>query len=195
MFTLLGSFFSDPSYPRYGKPTETASTPHSGTFDLTVICPPLIFGPWVHPLGPLGPASLNYPNSEIINIVQGKYRSSRLPGCFSPHWIDVRDAALAHVEAALRLDSGSSNGRYLTCSPDRFNYHLVGEIIREEFPEWAEEVLPPQEETPPFRNVSLDGVPATRGLGVTYRSFRECIVDLVRQLREEVTLETEVNKP
>jgi len=188
-FIPLDPFFSDPSYPRYGKPTgATAHTPDSGSFDLTVICPPLIFGPWVHPLGP---ASLNYPNSEIINIIRGKYRSSQLPKSFSPHWIDVRDAALAHVEAALRLDSGASNGRYVTCSPDKFNYHFVGEVIRDEFPEWAEEVLPPKEEIPPFRNISLDGAPATRELGVTYRSFRECIVDLVLQLRGEVPLEAE----
>jgi hypothetical protein len=108
--------------------------------------------------------------------------------------VDVRDAALAHVEAALRLDSGLSTGRYATCSPEKFNYHLVGEIIREEFPEWAEEVLPPREEIPPFKNISLDGTPATRDLGVRYRSFRECIVDLVRQLREEVLREAEANK-
>ena len=195
MFIPLDPLFSDSSYPRHGKPTETALTSHDGTFDLTVICPPLIFGPWVHPLGPSGPASLNYPNSEIVNIIRGQYRSSQLPKCFSSHWIDVRDAALAHVEAALRLGSGTSNGRYVTCSPDKFNYHMVGEIMREEFSEWAEEVLPPKEETPPFRNISLDGAPATRELGVAYRGFRECIIDLVRRLRKETLLEADINKP
>lgn len=70
----------------------------------------------------------------------------------------------------------------------------MGEIIREEFPELAEEVLPPEEETPPLRNIFLDGAPVTRELGTTYRSFRECIVDLVRQLRKEVPLEAEANK-
>lgn len=67
----------------------------------------------------------------------------------------------------------------------------MGEIIREEFPEWAEEVLPPREETPPFKNVSLDGTPVVKELGVTYRTFRECIVDLVRQLRAEGLREAE----
>jgi hypothetical protein len=66
--------------------------------------------------------------------------------------------------------------------------------MREEFPEWAEEVLPPKEETPPFKNFSLDGTPATRDLGVTYRSFRECVIDLVRQLRAEVLREAEAKK-
>jgi hypothetical protein len=66
--------------------------------------------------------------------------------------------------------------------------------MREEFLEWAEEVLPPQEETPPFKNITLDGAPATGDLGVTYRSFRECVIDLVRQLRAEVLREAEANK-
>ena len=65
--------------------------------------------------------------------------------------------------------------------------------MRDEFLEWAEDVLPPREATPPFKNISLDGSPVTRDLGVTYRSFRECVVDLVRQLRAEVLREAEAN--
>ena len=188
-FTSLIRVLSDPSYP------ATTPAPNTGTFDMTVICPPFVFGPWVHPLGPSGLASLNDSNCQIRNIVRGDYLSSRLPQSFAPLWVDVRDVALAHVEAALRLGPGpSSNGRYMICSPERFTYHLVGEIIREEFPEWAEEVLPPKEEMPPPKNISLDGIPATRDLGVTYRSFRECIVDLVRQLREQVLREAEADK-
>ena len=48
---------------------------------------------------------------------------------------------------------------------------------------------------PPFVNVSLDRTPTMKDFGVTYRSFRECVVDLVRQLRLEVLRETEANKP
>jgi hypothetical protein len=109
--------------------------------------------------------------------------------------VDVRDVALAHVEAALRLDRTQhpsiSNGRYAVCSPERFDFHLAGEIMREEFPEWAEEVLPPTVGRPPFKDVFLDGAPATGELGVSYRSFRECVVDVVRQLRAEVLREME----
>jgi len=161
-----------------------------------VICPSLILGPWVHHLGPSGLASLNFSNRHVRNIVRGEYRSSRLPPALTPLWVDVREVALAHVEAALQLDSSGPflNGRYMLSSPEGFNYHLVGEIIREEFPEWAEEVLPPREEMPPFKNMFLDGTPATRDLGVRYRSFKECIVELVRQLRAEVLREGEVDK-
>lgn len=71
---------------------------------------------------------------------------------------------------------------------------MAGEIIREEFPEWAEEVLPPRGEMPPFKNIFSDGTPATKDLGVTYRSLRECVVDLVRQLRAEVLREEETKR-
>jgi len=193
---FLIHFPSDPSYPGHGKPTKPPTPPNGGTFDITVFCPPLIFGPWVHPLGPSGLASLNSSNRQIRDIVRGDFRSSHLPQPLVPLWVDVRDAALAHVEAALQLDpSGpSSNGRYTTCSSEKFNCHLIGEIIREEFPEWAEDVLPPKEEIPPFKNISLDGTPVTKDLGVTYRSFRECIVDLARQLRVEILREAEAGK-
>lgn len=190
-------FQSDPSYPGHGRPTEPSTLSNSGTFGLIVFCPPLILGPWVHPLGASGLASLNDPNRQIRNIVRGDFRSSHLPQPLAPLWVDVRDAALAHVEAALQPDTSgpSSNRRYTTCSPEKFNYHLVGEIIKEEFPEWAEDVLPPKEDIPPFKNISLDGTPVTEDLGVTYRSFRECIVDLVRQLRVEALREAKANNP
>ena len=194
---FLIHFQSDPSYPRHGGHTKPSTPSNGSTFNLTVFCPPLIFGPWVHPLGASGLGSLNYSNLQIRNIVRGDFRSSHLPHPLAPLWVDVRDVALAHAEAALQLDpSGpSSNGRYATCSAEKFNYHLVGEIIRKEFPEWAEDVLPPREDIPPFMNISLDGIPVTKDLGVTYRSFRECIVDLVRQLRVEVLREAEANNP
>ena len=65
--------------------------------------------------------------------------------------------------------------------------------MREELPEWAEEVLPPGEEIPPFI-ISSDWNPATRDLGVIYRSFRECVIDPIRQLRAEVLQEAEASK-
>ena len=65
--------------------------------------------------------------------------------------------------------------------------------MKEEFPEWAEEVLPPREEIPPFKDLSLDGTPVTRDFGVAYRGFRESIVALIGQLCEQVLRETEGN--
>lgn len=192
----LARFPNDTSYPGRGRFTQPAILPTGSTFDLTVVCPALILGPWVHPLGASGLDSLNDSNNQIKNIVRGDFRSSQIPQAFTPFWTDVRDVALAHVQAALQLDpSGpSSNERYALCSPEKFNYHLVGEIIREEFPEWVEEVLPPGEEIPRFKNISLDGTPVTKDLGVNYRSLRECVVDLARRLRAEVLREAEGNR-
>ena len=68
--------------------------------------------------------------------------------------------------------------------------------MREELPEWAEEVIPSREEIPPSKNISLDRSLATRDFRVTYRGFRECVIDLVRQLRAEVLREeAEASKP
>ena len=113
------------------------ATPSNGTaFDLTVFCPSLLFGPWVNPLTNL--ASVKGSIWVFRNIVRGDYRNSGLLVPISSLWVDVRDVALAHVEAALGLDPldhpSISNGRYTPCSPEKFNY------LREEFSEWAEEV-------------------------------------------------------
>ena len=124
---ILGPFPSDASYPGRGKFTQPTIPPTGSTFDLTVICPPLIFGPWVHPLGASGLDSLNHSNHQIREIVRGDFRSSRIPRPFTLLWVDVRDVALAHVEAAFQLDPSepSSNGRYALCFPEKFdNSHL-----------------------------------------------------------------------
>ena len=189
---------SDTSYPGRGRFTQLATPPaDNGTFDPTVFCPPLIFGPWVHPLGASGLDPLNDSNHQIGDIIYGDFRSSQIPQAIAPLWVDVRDVALAHVKAALQLDPSrpSSDERYTICSPEKFDYHLVWEIIREGFPGWNEEVLPPREERPPFENISLDGTPGTKDLGVKYRCFRVCIVDVARQLRAEVLREVEGDRP
>ena len=107
--SLLARFPSDASYPGRGEFTQPATPPAGGTFDLTVFCPPLMFGPWVHPLGASGLDSLNASNICIKEIVRGSFRSSQIPLPITQFWVDVRDVALAHVEAALQLDpSGPS---------------------------------------------------------------------------------------
>jgi nucleoside-diphosphate-sugar epimerase len=104
-----------------------------------------------------------------------------------PLWVDVRDLALAHVEAAY-IRPETSNKRFVVCSPEKSSYQHAAQIIKEEFPEWAEKVaLPPG--GPPPAHISLDGSPLTKELGIKYTSLRECIVAVVKQLRDEAVKE------
>ena len=151
--------------------------------DLTVFCPPLVFGPWVHPVGSL--SSINTSNQVIGDMILG-VRKDSIAATRSSAWVHIGDLALAHVEAAYhRPETG--NKRFAVCSPERFSYQFIAQIIKEEFPEWAERVVLPPGSPPPAHG--LDGSPLTTELGVKYTSLRECVVAVVKQIHGEAVKE------
>jgi len=86
-------------------------------FDLVVINPFMVIGPSLVP-------SLNESNKVIADVVGGKY-----PGIVSLAWgfVDVRDVARAHLEAAERKEA---KGRYLCANVTMTMRELVGRIAR-----------------------------------------------------------------
>ncbi|KAF4632580.1 hypothetical protein G7Y89_g5547 [Cudoniella acicularis] len=74
-------------------------------FDLVTICPPMTFGPVVHPVSRA--EELNESNRMLWEVAMGK---GELPVARVPFWVDVRDLAEAHVEALLRADIGGKRG-------------------------------------------------------------------------------------
>ena len=140
-------------------------------FDIVTLCPPMTFGPTVHPLNHI--SRLNESNSTLWQVARG----SPLPVARVPFWVDVRDLAQAHVEALLRPAVG--NKRYTITAPSRFSYQLASDIIKSNF-EWAKIQAPgvPQEIDDSH---DLDGHTAAKELGLVYRSFEESVVALVSQ--------------
>ena len=152
--------------------------------DLVVFCPPFVYGPWVHPVDNL--SSLNTSIQAHRDMVLGITTKS-LAVHRSSHWVDVRDVALAHVEAVyIRPDT--SNKRFIVCSPEKSSFQQEAEIIKEAFPEWAQGlVIPPS--GPPRAHITLDGSPLTRELGIKYTSLRECMIALAKQVRDQAVNE------
>jgi nucleoside-diphosphate-sugar epimerase len=151
--------------------------------NLTVFCPPLVFGPWAHSVENL--SSINTSNQVIKDMVLGVTKDF-IPAAHISAWIDVRDLALAHVEAAY-IRPGTSNKRFIACSPEESSYQLVAQIIKEEFPARAEEVaLPPGG---PPRHLVFDGSPLTKEVGIKYTTLRECIVAMVKKIHDEAVKE------
>lgn len=149
---------------------------HQG-FDLVTLCPPMVFGPWMHPLASL--AEINTSNQSLRDVVLG---IDPIPSSRVAAWIDVRDLALAHVEAVFRPEVG--NRRYIPSSPEKFSYQLAADIIRQEFPEWAlEKVTKGDEGAPVPETFNADGESVARDLGITYRTFRETVKDFAAQAR------------
>jgi len=144
-------------------------------FDIVTLCPPMTFGPVVHPVRKV--QELNESNAMLWKIASGE---KPLPVTRVPFWIDVRDLAEAHVEALLRPDAG--NKRYTPASPEHFSYALAAEIMLEKFP-WAKSKVS-EEEQLIDKSYGLDGETVAKELGVRYKTFKETVTDLVEQAWE-----------
>ncbi|KAL4973381.1 hypothetical protein BDW66DRAFT_162102 [Aspergillus desertorum] len=141
------------------------------SFDLVTLCPPMTFGPVVHPVPCV--ESLNESNAMLWKVAVGE----PLPVARVPFWIDVRDLADAHVGALLKPEAGGR--RYTTAAPERFSYGLAAGIIKEGFAELRERVSLERQDVD--ESYGLDGEMARRELGFSYREFRETVRDFVRQ--------------
>ena len=141
-------------------------------FDLVALCPPMTFGPVVHPVA--GVDKLNESNAMLWRIASGQ---TPLPVSRVPFWVDVRDLAEAHVQALLQEGRGSK--RYTVASPERFTYGIAASVIEAEFPALKGQVKP--EDQFVDESYGLDGEKAAKELGLQYRSFQDTVKDLVAQ--------------
>ena len=141
-------------------------------FDLVTLCPSMTFGPIVHPVSDLN--QLNESSAMLWKVAQGQpLATARVPS-----WIDVRDLAQAHVEAALRPGAGGK--RYIVGGKEGFTYDLAARIIEENF-EWAKGKVQ-REEQKMDESYGIDGDTAANELGLRYTPFRKTVVDTISQL-------------
>lgn len=145
------------------------------SFDIVALCPPMTFGPVVHPVSTV--ENLNESNAMLWKIASGE----PLPIARVPFWIDVRDLAKAHVEALLRPEAGGK--RFIPASPERFSYQLAADIMLDEF-EWAKGKVVKETDQKIDQSHGLDGETVTKELGIKYTTFRETVIDLVSQAME-----------
>lgn len=155
-------------------------------FDLVTLCPPMVFGPFVHPVARL--VDLSDSISKLWEIVNG----GTLPVARVPFWVDVRDLAQAHVEALLQPEpDGTGSQRFTIASPERFSYEKAARIMMDNF-DWARTrimgSIPDQEIDESY---GLDGQHAANVLGLSYYTFEQSVVDFVNQA---VRLERELKE-
>ncbi|KAI1506686.1 NAD dependent epimerase/dehydratase [Biscogniauxia marginata] len=150
-------------------------------FDLATICPPLVFGPVVHHLNSL--AAINTSNERFVQLIQGKWKGEIPPtGVFL--WVDVRDVALAHVNAIERPEAGGK--RFFTTAGKFKNRDLV-DLVRKNFPGLAGQ-LPDDSvkggDYPEGGVHGYDNSRATKVLGIDWISLEKSVVDTVKSLQE-----------
>ncbi|KXH46884.1 NAD dependent epimerase/dehydratase [Colletotrichum nymphaeae SA-01] len=146
---------------------------HNPRFDIVTLCPPMTFGPVVHPVSSAD--NLNESNAMLWKIASGQ---KPLPVARVPFWIDVRDLAVAHVEALFRPEV--CNRRFVPAARDRFSYGLAAKIIEDNF-DWAKGKVALEEQAIDTSH-GLDGETAARELGFEYRTFDQTVVDLIDQV-------------
>ena len=145
---------------------------HTPGFDLVALCPPMTFGPVVHPVENV--ERLNESNAMLWKIARG---ADPLPVSRVPFWIDVRDLAVAHVNALLL--EGAGGRRYTPAAPERFSYGIAAQIIANGFPNLSDKVT--QEDQILDQSYGLDGETAASELDFDYHSFEETVKDLIAQ--------------
>ncbi|KAH6843352.1 hypothetical protein B0I37DRAFT_216421 [Chaetomium sp. MPI-CAGE-AT-0009] len=189
-FTYTASDWNPLSYAEAASPSTSAVVAYRGSkkfaelaawdfvrdrrpgFDLVTLCPPMTFGPVVHPVASVD--RLNESNAMLWKVASGV---RPLPVARVPFWVDVRDVARAHVEALVRPGAGGK--RFLVAAPERFTYGVAAGIVEEGFA-WARGRVV-REEQVVDESHGVDGETAARELGLEYRSFRETVTELVAQ--------------
>jgi len=147
------------------------------SFALTTVCPPMVYGP---------------PEQEVTNM---KYLNTSAEDIYKPFsgagassnavwlWVDVRDAALAHVLAIER--PAAANQRYLL-SAGRYSARQFLEVIWKYYPERAaaKDVPKPGELYPAEGTYTSNNSKSVKDLGMTYRSLEESVLDTLRRFEE-----------
>ncbi|KAK7948688.1 NAD dependent epimerase/dehydratase [Apiospora aurea] len=149
-------------------------------FDLATICPPLVFGPVVHHLNSL--QAINTSNARFVDVMQGKMRDEITPSGVH-FWVDVRDVALAHVQAMEKPEAGGK--RFFVLCGKFSNRELVA-AVRKNFPELKDK-LPAEDvkggDYPEAGFPGYDNSQATNVLGIEWIPLEKSVTDTVKSLQ------------
>lgn len=137
----------------------------------------MVMGPIVHYLNSLD--AINTSNKRIADMIEGRYKE-KLPPTGSYLWVDVHDAALAHVRA---IEVPEAGGQRFFVTAGYFTNKAIADIIREAYPELADK-LPPKDSPDdlPADIYKYNNKKSIEVLGIQYRSLKQSIVETVKSL-------------
>lgn len=150
-------------------------------FALTVINPPLIFGPIAANTSSV--EGMNTSNVRFVEFITGAVKE-KCPPTGTLFWADVRDVALAHVLAIEKEEAAGQ--RYFTAVEPFCNVDLV-KIIAESFPKYKDQLptgdalkLGRYPEGGPLYKV--DNSKVVKELALKFRTLKESVEDTVRSI-------------
>ncbi|KAI2616309.1 putative NAD dependent epimerase/dehydratase [Hypoxylon sp. NC1633] len=151
-------------------------------FDLATVCPPLVFGPVAHHLDSL--AGINTSNQRFVDVLQGKW-TDEVPATGLYLWVDVRDVALAHVNAMERPEAGGQ--RFFTTAGYYSNL-AIAKAARPAIPELADKIpadfkAASGADFPAAGIFKYDNSRATKVLGIDWIPIEQSAVDTIKSLQ------------
>ncbi|KAL4800877.1 major facilitator superfamily domain-containing protein [Aspergillus venezuelensis] len=158
-------------------------------YKLVTLCPGMVFGRMIHPLGSL--ASLNTSNQIVWDVLRAE---DEIPVTKAPVWIDVEDLALVSLRA-LTASLQNGNERFLV-TQGPYDTQEIADIVREGLPEFRDRVpVGSPGERIRDTHYGCDSSRVRRALGVEFRGLRESVLPLARQLFELDEMEKDKKSP
>lgn len=152
-------------------------------FNISTICPPMVYGPNAQTLTSLD--HLNLSSADIYRLIDGSEKTVPDNGFFG--YVDVRDVGEVHARA---YESAEAVGQRFVTAGGGYTYAEVCEIIRKDFPQLKDKTPDPKTaQIPDFHTISNEK--AKRELGMKFRSLEETIHD---QVVEFLNLEKKFGK-
>ncbi|KAK1239518.1 hypothetical protein MKX07_009006 [Trichoderma sp. CBMAI-0711] len=152
------------------------------SFDLVTVNPPVVFGPVAHSLASL--ESINTSNERIVALLKGEWKTRIADTGPVGLWIDVRDAAAAHIRA---FEIPEAGGQRLFTVAGRTSNRDVARIVRENFPEYADRLPGPEvpggEPADEKSTFKYDNQKTYKLLGIEWIPIEKSIVDTVKSLK------------
>jgi len=147
--------------------------PHFGVGSVN---PPLVLG---RLLNSQSLDSLNTSNQKIWNFLSGKLRT--IDEDNAQAWVDVEDVAKLHI-LLMKDDAASIR---LFCTNGLFTDQLIVNILRKNFPEYADRIVkgnPANDKLPPLSEHYQVDNNASRATGLKYKSLEQSVTETAKSL-------------
>ncbi|KAF9467171.1 hypothetical protein BDZ94DRAFT_1305655 [Collybia nuda] len=155
------------------------------SFDIVAILPPLVCGPILQP--GTSPNTLNTSNFELWQLLTGNKEDASAFVRNNPTMpiVDVRDVALAHVEALLHPNAGN---RRIAVTHSVHRYQELLDVIHD-VPQLADQFPNASWGEPGTSNYDslwydMDATLSKEILGIEYRDWKETIIDATKSMIE-----------
>ncbi|CAD6450079.1 7e1c9afb-6ef9-4444-a9f3-5e96e23de605 [Sclerotinia trifoliorum] len=152
-------------------------------FNLSVICPPMVYGPNAQNITSLD--HLNTSSADIYRLINGSEKTVPNTNFFG--FVDVRDVGEIHARA---YESAEAAGQRFLLAGGTYTYAQICEVIRNHFPQLKDKT--PDPSTAPLENgFNVSNEKAKKELGMDFRDLETTIHD---QVVEFLNLEKKLGK-